>query len=109
MSSTPPVPVSATASVATKIFVITFDQPLTAGAISAVPWAGVANLDASVRVWLPTLGPVVAGSTVTFTGLDSGPSFGGDVISYVPPPADLFGANALPAAPFSAFPVTVIP
>lgn len=109
MFSTPPIPVLATVSKASQVFTITFDQPLTPATLSTAPWLAVAVLVTLERTWAPVSGPIASGSAVTWTGFTTGPGVFGPVVHYTPPPADLFGANGLPAAAFSGFPLTVLP
>jgi hypothetical protein len=60
-------------------------------------------------VYLPAAAPQAAGNAVTFTAVDTGPSFGPDSVTYFPPPADLYGRSGLPVAPIIQFPLTILP
>lgn len=104
-----PVPISATVSTASKVFVVTFSQALTPGVIDDLNWSAVANLTGSVLIWKPMADPVVAGSTVTYTGIPSGSGFGPPTISYNPPPFDLLSSFGTPVAEFNIFPLTILP
>jgi hypothetical protein len=53
--------------------------------------------------------PVIAGNTVSWTGLAGGPTFGSPIMTFGPPPFDVVGVNGLPAASFTGFPMTVLP
>lgn len=108
--ATAPFPVSATFAATGAVCTVTFDQPLTPGS-SAVPnWQVKANLGAGVRRFIPLGPPAIFGSQVQWAGSNVGPSLGPNVVDYsatIPDVTALVGG--LPAAAFSAFPVTILP
>jgi hypothetical protein len=102
---TAPVPISAAWSVGTGNFSCTFDQPLQTASLVEANWIVVAN--ARFRILTNAL---AVGSNVgspTFAGGITGPP---SRVSYAAAPPDVVGlVGGLPAAPFSNFPVTVVP
>ena len=102
-------PIAATASIATRLFTITMDRPLSPGPLNSLNWGARANLTTGPQDWNPLAPPVPAGATVTFTGLNVGVSLGGPDVTYDPPPFDLLGVTGTPAPAVRNFPLTVMP
>jgi hypothetical protein len=103
--------VLATASLATKVFVVTFDRPLTPGVGDLFNWSATASLGAGLQAWVPQPAspPTALGLTVTWTGRVLGIPVPPPTISYDPPPFDIIGANGAPVALFHSFPLAIIP
>ncbi len=107
---TAPVPVAATASIATSLVTVTFDQALAPGGLVAGNWTGTANFTLGFQDLIPLGAVTAAGSAVTWTSQTVGPGIAPDRVSYAAGPPDVVGlVGGVPATPFVDFPLTVIP
>lgn len=107
---TAPVPVSATFSLATKLIVVNFDQPLVAGPLNAANWEGHSDIGAGLDKWTPVGVPQAVASRVQFISQTLAPSFVTDQVDYRAPPFDVIGlVGGLPAAAFTGFLMTQVP
>ena len=107
--ATAPVPISAAVSASTKLVTVTFDQALVPGTSAVINWFARADLGAGARTLSPTVPAVIAGSTVAWTGADTGTLPGPPIVSYFAVPADVVGlVGGLPAAPFAGFVLFVV-
>ncbi len=82
---------------------VTFDRPLLAGALNAANWTFNAGDEIRNATDATAAGNVVSGDSVTMVE-NAGP----DVVNYAAAPADVVSdEDAMPAAAFSDFPLTV--
>lgn len=109
MPPSPPQPLLATLSAATRILVVTFDKPLQPASTAPGNWRCWANIGGSVFRHIATVAGTVAGSTATVQMVQDIGSSGLNRVNYAAVPADVIGLNGLPAAAFTGFPLTVNP
>ena len=101
LASDAPLPVSATWNAGPSVLTVVFDQPLEADpTLNAANW----TMQRTPFNWAGTLA-AASGNTVAVV-MAAGPPYGGpSLCDYAPPPADVIGLNALPAAAFSGLAV----
>lgn len=99
-----PVPVSAVAARAAGTWAVTFDRPLTAGALNAANWLITKPAGGGTVV---ATGASASGSVVSGTWVGGIGAPGTGSIEYAPPPFDVLSASGQPALAFSGFPLTV--
>ncbi len=112
LSSEPaaPVPIGAAVSAASKLVTVTFDQTLVPGTSAVINWFARADLGMGARTLSPSAPPVIAGSTVSWVGVDTPTIPGPAIVSYVGIPPDVVGlVGGVPAAPFAGFLLFVAP
>lgn len=104
-----PVPVSATLSDSTLLITVTFDGPLTPGALSPFNWIGECNPLGPFVILNAATPPIAAGSAVTWTAFAAGGGTPPCRVSYNATPPDLLGLSGAPVAAFANFPMTRVP
>ena len=103
LSNDPPLPLAARFVAATNRWSVTFDSVLESGALDAGNW----RIDIVGSQFTATTA-IASGKSVSGDSTLGGPGDPSDTVRYTPPPADVLGLNGVPAAAFSAFPVTVV-
>lgn len=99
-----PVPIAATIN-GFGFLQIVFDRPLQPGVVQGANWfARRANV---ARLFFPD--PSAAGAAVSGSAPVSGADIGPDIVSYSAAVPDVIGANGVPVAAFTDFPLTFVP
>jgi hypothetical protein len=96
----PPVPVHAEITAAGRVFACQFDKPLKVQPLNEANWIGVAYHQKFVLNWC-----FVDGDTVVGNPRYGEADFHPGRVTYLATPADVQSDQAVPADPFTAFPV----
>lgn len=110
MPFSPPVPIAATFSIATRLLTVTFDRQLQPGPSAIGNWPNWADLGGgNIARYLNTVPFTAAGDTVsgttTFIAFDPGHA---QVVNYNATPPDVLSTFGIPAAPFADFPLVLV-